>query len=136
MPYNMNTIRQALTSLAVVIVALMLSSFGCVTVANEASIVGKWVLVTSEEYDESSVKQSTESADGIVWEFTDQKFIIHDKNDELDGIPLDYSFKERTLTVDKIAITYKAYELTDSKLVLRSSVIGGIYVIHTFKRMK
>lgn len=120
---------------ALVMGALMLTSFSSINADNQGTIVGKWTLITTEIYDEaSSTKQSEEKIQGVVWEFTDQKIIIHDKDDELDGITLDYIFKDRLLSVNKISLTFKANEISDSKLVLRSSPLGGRYFIHTFKK--
>ena len=123
-----------LSMLVLLAMSFLLTSFDSANTVTENKLVGKWVLVTSVEYDVSSVKQSEEGGNGVVWEFSDKQLIIHDNNDELDGVPLTYSYNDGVISVDKIFITYKVYEIGENKLVIRSAPLGGVYVVLTFKR--
>lgn len=49
-----------LSMLVLLAMSFLLTSFDSANTVTENKLVGKWVLVTSVEYDDSSVKQSEE----------------------------------------------------------------------------
>ena len=131
MKTNIKTAISVLTLLASVV---LLSSFSSLSVCNGNSLVGKWLVVSTEEYDKSGALQSKETAQNVSWEINEQTITVHDKNDELDGIPLSYAVNDKKIILDKLALSYTIRELTDSKLVIQSSVLGDMYVVITFKK--
>jgi len=133
----MNTrINTAISSLMLLVAFFLLSSFCRLDECNDNSIVGKWAAVTTEEYNSSNVLQSKETPQGSYWEISEKTITVRDKNDELDGVPLSYSMKDKTIILDKLSLTYTVRELTESKLVVQSSQLGDMYVVITFKKVK
>ena len=133
----MNTrINTAISELTLLVAFFLLSSFCRLDECNDNSIVGKWAAVTTEEYNSSNVLQSKETPQGSYWEISEKNITVRDKNDELDGVPLSYSMKDKTIILDKLSLTYTVRELTESKLVVQSSQLGDMYVVITFKKVK
>lgn len=127
-------IKTAFSMVTVLVLVMFLSSFSSLSASNNNLLVGKWTAVTFEEYNKSGSLQSKETAQNQFWEISEQTITVRDKNDELNDIPLTYTLKDKTITLDKLSLTYTILELTDSKLVIQSSVLGDRYVIVTFKR--
>lgn len=127
-------IKTAFSMVTVLVLVMFLSSFSSLSASNNNLLVGKWAAVTLEEYNKSGALQSKEVAQSSFWEISEQTITVRDKNDELNDIPLTYTLKDKTITLDKLSLTYTILELTDSKLVIQSSVLGDRYVIVTFKR--
>lgn len=98
------------------------------------SIVGTWVMLTTDVYNMSDEKVESEASEGSSWEFTERTVTVHDENDYLNGTALPYTLNGKQLKVQDITITFTVVQLTATKLVLRSSEFNETYNIFTFKR--
>ena len=98
------------------------------------SLVGTWVMQTTDIYNMSDEKVESQPSEGASWEFTDRTVTVHDEEDYLDGTALPYTLNGKQLKVQDITITFTVVQLTATKLVLRSSEFNESYNIFTFKR--
>lgn len=99
------------------------------------SLVGTWVMQTTDIYNMSDEKIESQPSEGTSWEFTERTVTVHDEDDYLDGTALPYTLNGKQLKVQDITITFTVVQLSATKLVLRSSAFNESYNIFTFQRL-
>ena len=101
---------------------------------NKGKLVGQWVMQYTDVFSQTDEKVGHDDAAGVWWEVTDSTVTVHDEGDFLDGIALPYTISDKVVKIEQLPFSFTVVELTDTKLVLRSSVFNDEYSVITFKR--